>query len=320
MRAVALALALILAGCVGASATPPPKPTPMARSDGGSAGATSRDALPKNVTAPVLPVGRAWTYEGAEFYNEDTKFDVVVARADEKGYLFAAGAEDDLVYNALWGGPWLGERSLSLDSSVVKWHLLDFPLADGKTWTVADGLVATARAADVATPRGTEPGFVIEGKSDRGGSLRAEYAPSIGNVVKYDETWSNGVVGEAWRMTAVKDNAKWVWYELGTPASAGGPDQPAKLDVPAGYDAVIASAGGTQGGRTMLEGPGGAQWSYDFQGAESWHQATLPATPGSWAGAAAGHPFVPQAPTLPAEWPVGWSYLTFAPVKWVRSR
>ncbi|HVM45266.1 MAG TPA: hypothetical protein VM582_04970, partial [Candidatus Thermoplasmatota archaeon] len=93
---------------------------------------------------------------------------------------------------------------------------------------------------------------------------------------------------------------------------------PAVLDVPEGYDHVIVSAGGTTGGRVRLDGPGGASWSTEFDGAEAWRHAMLPATPGKWTGIAAGRPFVPEAPPLPADAPLGWSYMHVAPVRWLR--
>lgn len=321
-------VALLLAGCLGQAAPPETHPAEcppeadcaLAPCPAGQRCETDIGYSPASISAPVLPSGRAWTYEGTEFYNEDTKFDVVVLRADEKGYLFGGGAEDDLVYEAVWGGRWYGERTPKLDPAESGRHLLDFPLSDGKSWAYSDdGLTLTARAKEVATPRGLLPGFVIEGRSDAV-TMHAEYAPDIGNLVALRVVYADGIVGQDVRMTQMREGVKGLWYE-GGPRAATDAANTLTLDVPPGFDAVLVSAGGMKGGRAALAGPTGAHWQRDFpEEAETWKQGILAADVGRWAGAIEGRPFIDGAPTLPRDTPLGWGYMAVGAVKWVRPR
>lgn len=317
MRALALVLALLLPGCLGGDADAPA--TPSAPTPTAAASVRSvPDGASTAAEVAALPVGRAWTYEGVEFYNPETEWTVVVARADEDGYLLAGGSEAEIVYAALWGGRWYGEvdRHLMRSATVRE---LDLPLHDGKTWEMHEGYALTARAAEIATPLGTMPGFIVEGKGEGEASFRGEYVPEIGNFVRLKEVWTSGRIGQDVRMTRVADGAKWVWHELGARVETGTPQSPVQLDVPAGFDQVIVSAGGRDGSRAFVQGPGGAQWTNEFTAEETWVHAMLPATEGKWAATVAGRVFVADAPDLPADPPVGWAYVVIAPVKWTRS-
>lgn len=310
-----LLTALLLTGCLsrGGEENGGPVATPTSGEKRlGPEPAAARSETP----APQLAVGRAWTYEGSEFYNEDKRFTVVVASASGDGYLFAGGAEDDLVYEALWWSRWYNWHDRDLNR--VDWDrpLLKFPLYDGATWSFAEGLTLTARAGKVETPLGEDAGYVIEGASERA-TVHVEYSPRAQNVVRYHVTLADGSVTQDLRMTSVEDARSWVWYELGPLAAAKNTHEPGVLDVAEGFDHVLVSAGGTTGGRARVDGPGGATWSADFTGAETWKHAMLPAAPGKWLGSVAGRPLLDDAPELPASAPIGWAYMHVAPVRWV---
>lgn len=315
MRGLAIAFLMLLAGC-----TAPPEPFPDALTTPAPAAEASgrEEALAAGTPAPKLALGRAWTFEGKEFYNEDTRFTVVVAEVRPDGYLFAGGAEDDLVYEALWWSRFYGPRDLSLNPTRYERPILQFPLADGASWKLSDALTVTARAAPVDTPLGKDDGFVIAGANEHV-TFHAEYSPRAQSLVLLRVVQADGTVRDDVRMTAVADAQPWIWYELGPLAVASSPHEPALLDVTDGFDHVLVSAGGTTAGRARVEGPGGASWSAEFDGAETWKHAMLPAAPGRWAGLVAGRPFVDGAPELPAEAPVGWAYMHVAPVRWTRS-
>lgn len=317
-RGVLLALVLlVLPGCIGAEGD-------EGAADGADAGAsgatgTSGDAanvtetVPGSVPPPALPVGRAWTYRATQLYNPDAEFKVVVARADDKGYHFAGGSEDDLVYHALWGSEWHGEHGRDLAPPDAWFKPFAWPLSDGKSWEYADGLTVTATAAPIMTPLGSKPGFIVEGESEWL-TIRYEYAPEIGYYVRYEATWS-GVVNEALELVRVEDNVTaWTWYELGPLAAATAPDKPVVFDVAAGWDAVIVSVGGAGGSRAAIVPPSGTAWHTEFPAeAESWQHAVLPSDEGKWVATVQGKTWVEGAPRLPGPW--AWMHL--APVRWL---
>lgn len=333
MRPLLLALVLALPGCLGtdppgeaATRTGPLPPTRVACPDVGMTTADApagcaASAVANGTPAPTLPVGRAWTYQARQTYSPDPEFTVVVAEAGPDGYLFAGGAEDDLVYHALWGSEWHGRHTLDL--GIPGWDMVPirFPLVDGLEWDLTERLRVKARAAQVQTPLGTMPGFVVEGQDERV-TVRYEYADAVGYYVSL-LVEIDGRVHEELKLTRMEEGrSDWVWFERGDLAVVPNPHEPAAFEVPEGFDNVLVSAGGTRGARaTVAPPPGGpAPWQTEFTDeAQAWHHAVLPPTPGRWTATVQGRPFLDAVPVEPpAQPPVGWAYAHAAPVKWVR--
>ena len=189
VRGEAILLTMLLAGCVAADApAAAPVATPSLPTDEPAA------AMPNgSVGAPELRIGRAWTYEGSEFYNEDRSFTVVVAEERPEGWLFAGGSEDDLVYEALWWSRWYQVHDRALNRVDFDRALLRFPLFDGASWPYSDALTLTARAAQVDTPLGKDEGFVIEGANERV-TMRSEYSPRAQNLVRLHMVAADGTL------------------------------------------------------------------------------------------------------------------------------
>lgn len=312
-----LLLPAALAGCLGAETEAADDPgaqetTPVPR--------TGPPLVEREAPAPDLPVGRAWTYAATLRYNPDTEFTVVVASRDANGYLFAAASEDDLLTAAVWTEEWYGPRDASLN--LEGWHLLDFPLKDGKTWeAIPEFLTVTARAAPVSTPFGSEPGFIIEGVNENGFRARYEYAPSVGYLTSLHTSVGERPLDQI-TLTRMGDAKEWVWFERGPAAYVGGdhpwpappPVRPpsagaAPFEVPAGHDALVVSAGGARGGRVAVQPPANGAtgpWTYQSDGNEAWQTAALAPTAGTWSLAVQDPP------------QTGWGYVGVAAVKWVR--
>lgn len=319
MRHAALLAVVLLAipGCIGTEDAETPQ-----ESDGGgqeqrapSPAPAGQDETPASasVPPPSLPVGRTWTYRATQLYSPDPEVKIVVARADEKGYLFAGAAEDDLVHHALWGSEWHGEHGRDLMPPDAWYKSFSWPLSDGKTWEFAEGITVKATAAEIVTPNGRRPGFVIEGGNDRA-TVRYEYAPDVGYYVRYKQTWGDRVTEEL-ELVRVEDNVTaWLWYELGPLAAATGPEKPGVLDVAAGWDAVLVSVGGVAGGRATIVPPSGSVWQTEFTATEeTWQHAILPSAEGKWAATIQGRPWIDGAPPLPG----GWAWMHYAPVRWL---
>lgn len=311
MRAL-LVLPLLLAGCLGAPDAPP------VGCDSPVADCPVREfrecpeclpTSPPAGSAPDLPVGRSFTYADEYLYDSEDEITIVVAEKDADGYLFAGASEDDVVSAAVWGRPWFGRVSRDLNAEGAR--LFSFPLEDGKKWDLREGFTLTARAAEVRSPAGAEPGFVIEGASD-GLTHRMEYAPSVG----YFTSYTREVDGAPFLRLTLRtvDTAKaWVSWVEGPGANVEGSTPPAgapaaTLDVPAGFDAVLASAGGRGGGRATVAPPGAGladAWSEEFAGEEEWRTRVFAAEPGAWS-LAAGAP------------PGEFGFARVVAVKWVR--
>ncbi|HLE98111.1 MAG TPA: hypothetical protein VI997_12135, partial [Candidatus Thermoplasmatota archaeon] len=295
-------------GCFG----PSPSEASGAAGAGASTGPGPGEGSGFVLDAPDLPLGRAWTYAADVIYDPDPELTVVVARKDAAGYLFAAAAEDDLYGEAVWGREWYGPMTTDLlDAETPKWPVFDFPLHEGKTWAFSPRLNVTAHEADIALPDGgTERGFRIEGDDGRS-SFSGEYAPSVGWFTTYAYAWSAGSYSLS--LVGVEETDMYVWFErgprVGVASGEGNPPGTATLDVPAGFDAVVASVGGEGGARTVVAPPplGGAAWSDEFTGEETWDARAFPATPGTWALAA-------QAP------PDAWGYTAVTAVTWLHER
>lgn len=328
---VAWLCALLLAGCATPAASPPAgdscraDPCLPACHVVDCSGPARPIALPGAPATgpPDLSVGTAWTYSQKGTYDTAQEITVVVANKDASGYLFAAGTEAQLVSSAIWGADWYGHHKLNLaqdEAGRVGPGILEFPLFDGKSWDL-HGRSMVARATNVTTPGGTSPGFVITGARNAS-VLTVEYAPSVGYVTRYHIDISGQPF---WDLTLTKvdhNHAGWVWFKAGPRLEQGNHDlslpvsPPApvpltpvasanSLDVPAGFDAVLVSAG-SAGGRVELRGPDGAAWSFENGGAEKWTQSILPGTAGKWALAAA------------SSGQDGWAYGVILAVNWVR--
>jgi hypothetical protein len=309
MRGLAVLFFVLVAGCAqGGPGAPPPTATSVV------------EASPERnmtVEAPMHPVGRAWTFSGTQQYNPDTDITIVVAAATPEGYLLAGAAEDDVVYEALWGNPLMGNVDAAFTRADWGRAALRFPLSDGASWEYREGVTVTARRASVEMPQGSDEGFVITGESERT-TYRWDYSPALGQIVRHSAVGKDGTVYDDYHLTRVTDGQHWTWYELGALTVVEGPESPGSFDVPAGFDAVIASAGGVTGARASVRGPSGEEWTTEFTGEEEWHHGVLPATPGRWSALVAGRVDVPDGPELPVEQPIGWGYMHVAPVRWLR--
>lgn len=278
-------LLLLLAGCTAQT----PRPTnPSTAANPGS------DAPIIGVAAPTLPLGRAWTYRASGINDVEPEITIVVAPA-QHGYLFAGADEGDLTGQIIWPHPWFGPRDANLNQPPdgvargMKWF--DFPLVDGKTWTLwADGPVATAQAASVLTPKGSEPGFSIAAQ-DGDQTMEWDYAPSIGFFTHYLQQGETKSVDL--RLHLVDERTTYAWYERGPHQSVewnGGPESRphGTLVVPAGYDAVLAIAFGDPGVHGAIVPPEGAARTWSFEGdgccseQDDWTPVLFPATPGNW--------------------------------------
>lgn len=305
VRHAAVVLLSLLAGCL----SPAEPEAPPATCADDAACRTLCDLECTDTTDPgafvAPPLGRAWTYSATGVYDVDRDLTVVVAEANSSGYLFAAREETSLVGTAIWGRPWYGPKDASLNSERLR--LFEFPLADGKRWDLREDLNVTATAADIRIPGGTVPGFVMQGERESM-KVRYEYAREVGYLVRFRSEFE-GIVYEEIELTGVGRSADWVWFERGPGAFAGAAGDPAALlQVPEGFDVVVASAGGADGGRARLVPPptAGPPWGHDADGAEAWIATILPAAAGPWVLAA----------TAP---PDAWSWIEAAAVRWVRA-
>lgn len=305
MRFPLILAALVVAGCLGDDPAPPPDAVPSARGEEGTPAVGD-----EGLAAPALPVGRAWTYDAAIFYDPPETVTVVVA-SNASGYLFAGATPEDLVGEILWGRFWHGEVDEQL--STPDWRLFEFPLVDGKTWDLFEGVVVTARATDVQALGRTMPGFAMTATVDAN-AYRWEYAPEIGYLTKYERT-RDGEMRDSLYLRAMRDGAPWLWFEMGafleaTDRGAFPPEAPIggdaqRLEVPEGSDAVVASGGGAGGGRAELRGVGGESWTWEAADEESWGAAVFEAPSATWTLAAVSPP-------------EGFGWLCAAAVTWVR--
>jgi hypothetical protein len=268
--------------------------------------------------APDLPVGRAWTYKAEVPWTQDKEITIVVAQKNATGYLFAGATEEDILDPISWGELYFGPQSLNLSENEGNQPILRFPLYDGATWNLGH-LNVTAHLANVSTPAGTEAGFVIEGAEGKR-HVRAEYAPSVGYLTSYLFVAGDGAT--TWRLSLQKMGtaSSWVWatrgpiMEIGNDAWPADPPSPLPIgspagarpfEVPAGYDALVVSVGGTHG-RAAIQGPGGASWMPTFDGPMSWSNQAFPAPEGRWSFA------------LTNATQDGWVFAHAVAVKWLR--
>lgn len=312
MRWAAVLLLVLFAGCL-APEPPPAQPSPCGAGEicacDDCGGCDAADSVPCPSPAvpgarPHLTPGRSWTYTADGLYDIDTEFTVVVARSDADGVLLAGQTEECIKGAAVWGRVWMGERDGELNEE--GYRMFDWPLADGKSWKLTDAIEVTARAANISVPGGTAPGFVISGGAE-GSTVEYEYADSIGYLVRFRSARGDVAYADI-ELKESGPSESWLWFERGPRAFAGGEQPAAVLQVPDGYDSVVASAGGASGGKARLVPPptAGEPWAYDADGAEAWVGTVREATAGPWTLAA----------TSP---PGGFGWLEAVAVKWVRS-
>lgn len=292
-------IAIALAGCARPDTADPDPPATSVPATGGPAAPFVSLTPPAGATsggAPTLPIGRSWTYAYESLYDGDQDITVVVARGSGGGYLFAGKSAEDLSGEVLWGRQWLGPHDSQLMDTDQRSLLFSFPLEHGKSWEYRSGLTVTATAATVATPSGSEPGFVIEGRqSENDIHVRAEYAPSVGYFTSF--LWEGGGrVIEKLTLKAQGVSETATWFRPGPSAFADGTTPTVKvLDVPAGFDLVLMSGGAENGGRVALTPPltsGETPWTFESEGAESWSQTSFEAFEGRWSlSAASGQGF-----------------------------
>lgn len=290
-----LAAALVASGCLSGTEDPNPQtgssdlPGYEAHTrilnDAAQESQREADGLP----APDLEVGTAWTYEASGRWDLTDRFTVVVAEASEEGYLFAGAEPSDLKGEVHLERAWFGHRDAELNrlpspQHPEGWPILDFPLYDGKTWNRGVHKV-TAHAAPVETPSGFEPGYRMS-LGDDSFNVTWTYAPSVGFLTSYTYTWEGAPRFDI-RLAEQPTLTEALWYETGPVAETDdeGEVHAATLDVPDGFDHVMAYAGGTDGAAgTVLPAPGGqAPWlfSVDRTG-EAFFAELFEATPGPW--------------------------------------
>jgi len=297
-----------LAGCLGGEETPPPGEDPEAGPDAATP--------PEDPGAgrPVLTPGLAFTFSSDGVYDLLAEWTVVVVPRGD-GYLLAGASEDDLVGEIVWDNGFFGAVDADLNRPERRdvWRWFDFPLVDGKTWQNGERTVVV-RAADVRTPSGTEPGFVMRITLETG-SIEWEYAPSIGFITSFFVD-SRGAVWERFRLERVHSSSSWVWYEAGDRIERAQDTERAAagvFEVPAGFDALALSVGGTPGGRVVVGRPDPRAptytWEHPGTEGEDWVGVLLPATPGRWSYA--------TLDPVSAE-PRGYAWIAAHPVRWLR--
>ncbi len=285
---IALSLLLILPGCLGSDPDEPP----------GDGVPDEPDEQPEQANGtgpPELVPGMAWTYTSSGVYNTGGEVTIVVARADEDGYLLAGQDPADLVEQIVWGNPILGPLDRELNPIPSEeggtWMAFDWPLVDGKTWTDEEGRTHTVEARTLETPAGSTDGFLLTRTSEGGSNVTWTYAPSIGYLTSF-ELESRGVVWERFDLVGMGSAGSWTWFERFERFEAGGDQATAEpFEVPGERDALVVSAGGRDSARVVLTPPpgsGGEAWNYQAPEDQAWTYGVLDAHPGTWlAGTAA---------------------------------
>lgn len=188
--ALATLLVLPLAALAGCAGTPNTgaEPAPAGAGDAvdGIVGALDANS---SVPAPLWQVGQWWEWQ-AKFGDTlaDGTFCSIVVEAGSAPVL-ATEQDAQAKHEAAFGHPLLGAlgSDLSMSGFGGEWDLLDFPLADGKTWTgtlpniawdiLPDGPVAVAMAADFDAAL---QGYRITGHSGEHLLLDGTFLPATG--------------------------------------------------------------------------------------------------------------------------------------------
>ncbi len=318
--ALAVVCALTFSGCSGA---------PTSEGDGPTSGPAAPGTNPSaNLTAlaPTLQAGQSWTYRTTGYWDSTDEITVVVASAGPSGYLFAGKGEADLMDEVTWDRIFFGPMDRNLQHSgsagLTKSQLLTFPMSNGTTWRL-HGMNVTARPAEISTPSGQMPGFRILG-AEEWGRVEVEYAPAIGNVVRYTSFFSgNAEPDSSLELLRTGNETSWVWFnrdaEVYAEEAVSDPagfdpmnpqatlpaEPPAQLAVPGSSDVVVLWVIAEVGSKAIVTRPPPEQpWTHDGLGNPNFVIATLPATEGNWlvSGVAGG--------------PTGWVYIQAHAIDW----
>jgi prepilin-type processing-associated H-X9-DG protein len=281
--------ALLLSGCSGPAVDPDSDGVPQDPEQG------AEDAQ-SHVAAPILQVGQAWTYRTAGYWDHTTEVTVVVARADAQGYLLAGAQETDLADEVAWDRAYFGAFDLAMrpsDGGTPGW--VQFPLADGATWSIGD-VPVTATAGNVSSPVGDVPGFIIRGETANT-RIEVDYAPSMASVTHYARHHP-GQDGPADTLDLVSTGTQTSWVTLergdeayyspvfGDPAEVA-TLQPGQIDVTAEDDVVYVWAIADVGARVAVHTGGANTWTFDGHGSPNFGFEAFPASPGAWTVTAA---------------------------------
>lgn len=286
----ALLVSAALAGCLEDD-----RPAPRSATSAGSQASNGTNAAAEGATSeatrPSLAEGTVFVYatEGPTSANGSVR--LVVADLDEGGYLLAGGNGTDLAGEIHHDRPWIGpvdERLNPRDEAGGSLRLFDWPLRDGKTWTLdaEAGIEVTANRSTVPGPGGEVPGFAVHGGS---GSVNVSYtyAPSVGYLTSYAVREADQVLHEA-TLVEVDGGGEPVWYEAGTShrACSDWPtDSARRFEVAADRDAIVAASVSTGPGTVTLVPPPAAGDPPHVRALEDpyrWRYDLVPAREGAW--------------------------------------
>ena len=184
-----LALTAGLAGCIEGAQRPDDALAPAAAvaspSEDVVKAVNATTGLLAEADAPVWTVGDAWSIV-ADFGGAQETSVLAVTSAGSGGYVLSATSESMATYDAVYDVSYVGRiraSDLAGHQQDQPVRFFDFPLSDGKTWTAKwDGMevVLTAKASpSIATPEGSQPGFLIEGKAGDAVYVTYDYVPAL---------------------------------------------------------------------------------------------------------------------------------------------
>lgn len=205
MVVLAVAAALLAAGCLGDEADPA-EPTATPEADAAGTGASSAPANASadlaRVDAPEWEPGQWFAYERTGPWTEGTggQARLVVLEADGDGYRTGMDDRDALAVDLFWfNHPLLGPLDADLASKLPAEgnpppRILDWPLQDGKTWTTQgyedEWTVEARRVDEVDTGQGTYPGYAITANGTVGEAIEATYVPALETLASFEVHWT----------------------------------------------------------------------------------------------------------------------------------
>ena len=240
MRAPRHLLAGILAFVLALGGTLLAATAPEASPPDGSQDAASLEAAAMRehgLERPEWRPGMAWR---VAFPRTDFSCTLVVAQADEGGYLQGSacqGAQRLAAEDAMYRFPFLGRfgpdlQGLEEPERPVRFYA--WPLTDGARWRThwyaGEVEVVAAFAPDVEGPHGPEPGFRLEMHDEEGDRVATyDYVPSLrwwgsfryANGFRMEvESLDPGWEGEAY-VAEAEERLRWAFgFGLGTPVSS----------------------------------------------------------------------------------------------------